>query len=577
MVGSLYPNLFAYDISDLHSYIKNGKLTKTNCYSTFYDLISGKSNQPIIFQNFARKIVAVITDLRTKREILSRLKDIEQDLEVSVRSLKRNVESAQAQTGSVRAEFRISISDFTSLVPFLDAIFNADNLCEWTCALKSSNVTQLAKFYIELLIVPIRSNFAGILREIGLGTVNNHFIMERIASISLLESLLTATLFSGTTFGFASELVWNKSNITRQSLELMKFIRSHNRPVFQENIFRNSEFIVAGNGELLELIFRKITRSNCFNFPPINNIVMFNDSNSTAAEKAIQLWKIYFNELNPNAFIEGSGDRWKIAAVNQDVITGYIGLYPFFAIVDAVFNFESFHLHGSWKSKYYMIQAEKWIKQKDCGITRDILKNLLVQAIRDMGIKHIHYPGGKAYNANLSKHMKVDLRELTSVERIQQIPALARTQQDVMIEVLNSFSKVKRWENSEKLALLRGVEKYGEGKWTKILSDNEFLFANPRQPHNLGAKWNQMKVTGDLYRRDGRWIIDGLFDDNIGNFIEQLPLLDSIHVPILSNSNPQLPSNSISFPATLVTQQVISSEPDSVFENLIRKIFFVPY
>ena len=109
----------------------------------------------------------------------------------------------------------------------------------------------------------------------------------------------------------------------------MKFIRSHNRPVFQENIFRNSEFIVAGNGELLELIFRKITRSNCFNFPPINNIVMFNDSNSTAAEKAIQLWKIYFNELNPNAFIEGSGDRWKIAAVNQDVITGYIGLYPF--------------------------------------------------------------------------------------------------------------------------------------------------------------------------------------------------------------------------------------------------------
>ena len=171
------------------------------------------------------------------------------------------------------------------------------------------------------------------------------------------------------------------------------------------------------------------------------------------------------------------GDRLKIAAVNQDVITGYIGLYPFYAIVYAVFNFESFHLYGSWKSKCYMIQAEKWIKQKDCGITRDILKNLLVQAIRDMGIEHIHYPGGKAYNANPSKHMKVDLRELTSVERIQQIPALSRTQQDVMIEVRNSFSKVKRWENSEKLALLRGAEKYGEGKWTKILSDNEFFFA----------------------------------------------------------------------------------------------------
>jgi len=73
-------------------------------------------------------------------------------------------------------------------------------------------ILRLSKFYVNTMKRMLMDNFLEILRKIERGNISNQEIMERITSISLLETLLIVTLFSGLTYSFASELVWNMSN-----------------------------------------------------------------------------------------------------------------------------------------------------------------------------------------------------------------------------------------------------------------------------------------------------------------------------------------------------------------------------
>ncbi len=127
-------------------------------------------------------------------------------------------------------------------------------------------------------------------------------IMKRVATISLLESLTTITLFSGLTYSFAPELVWNRSANEWQSLELMQFIKSYNRLVLKPEFFGENVFRIMAPEQILEFIFQKISRNSVFNFAPVLFIIQFNDSRAFQ-EKADLLWKIYFSELNPNSFL----------------------------------------------------------------------------------------------------------------------------------------------------------------------------------------------------------------------------------------------------------------------------------
>lgn len=74
--GSLYPKLFCFSLSDLHSYNRNGKLVKTNCYSTNNDLISGKGNKAAQFRNFARTILDIVKTLTSEKELFNSLKNV---------------------------------------------------------------------------------------------------------------------------------------------------------------------------------------------------------------------------------------------------------------------------------------------------------------------------------------------------------------------------------------------------------------------------------------------------------------------------------------------------------------------
>ena len=407
IVGQLYPNLFAVDIADLHTYVNNQKLLKTNCYSSYFDLISGKRNKPVVFQNFGLKLAKSVTETNGLRDVFQKIFNIKSSLDDFFNNLMGQLDSAEWETGTVRAEFRIRLSDFGSIVPLLDELFTIENIKQWTLVFNTVSISRLSKFYVYTLKQMLMDNFLEILRNIERGNISNHEIMERITSISLLESLLTVTLFSGLTYSFASELVWNKSNTERQSLELMKNIKSHNRLVFGPQYFNDNSFKVSVSDEILKFIFKKINRSAVFNFPPVELIIKFNAS-GTDQEKADILWKIYFSELNKNAFLDNGVPRWKLAAINRQVITDFnANRLQLRGALRAVFNFDKLNKFSAWKNRYYLKLAAEWMKGRG-GPTFEIMDALLLKSMKNLGIEHVHYVGNENYNGNSSRHLIVD-------------------------------------------------------------------------------------------------------------------------------------------------------------------------
>ena len=567
VVGQLYPNLFAVDIADLHTYKKHGKLHKTNCYSTYFDLISGKRNTPAIFQNFGLKLAKSVTDINGLRDVFQKLSGIKSNADDFFINLMGQIERAEWETGTVRAEFRLRLCDFTSMVQLLTEIFCIENIKQWTSVFSTSNISRLAKYYIYSLKQLLMENLLQILANFERRTINNIEIMKRVTSISLLESLITTTLFSGLTYSFVSELVWNRSNNERNSLELMKFIRSHNRLIFQAEFFQNSLFRIAAPEDILGLIFQKINRNSVFNFAPVQMIINFNDSRAYE-EKADLLWKIYFSELNNNAFLDNVNPRWKIISLNRQVITD-LGerLLPLRGATGAVFNFENFRKFKAWKNRYYLQLADKWVKEIG-GPSVEILNDLLVMSMKRMEIEHIHYAGNENFNGNSARHVKVDcFAENTGVRLLSQSYIFTERDTRLLARSLNGLPT--QWLDFDIMVLVDGVNRhqsYGTKMFDFINSDESLKFKVRRDVKKLGKKWKDM-VKAKVVRQEGNnWYVPGLAINIRGNSRNRHNTFNRISPP----QPPPPPTPNTLTPAPAIEHQLnvqASRVPSSSFSS----------
>ena len=545
IVTQLYSNLFAVDLSDAHTYTRNGKLVKVNCYSTYFDMISGKGNKPAVFKNYGKTVAKALIDPKLLRGNYSILSNIHKDSTELFDNLIGQVEGSVWGTGGVRAEFRICLADLASMMPFLEGVFSVENIKRWTMVFGSPSIARLAKFYIHLIKRPFLSNILSIMQQLNSSRVNNHNILENIASVSLLESLLTSTLFSGLTYGFASEIVWNRSNLEQQSLELMKFIRTHNRPVFHPSFFSNGEFKVNCNAEILNLIFGKITRNPAFQFPPVTEIIQFGLVESSI-EKGMELLKVYYAELNPNAFFNSGVPRWKVEALNREVIRDFNQLrLPLMAGVGALFNFDNFSSYASWKNRYYMILADEWIKKSN--MTVDQFRKTMVEAMKTLGVEHIHYVGDQNYNKNAARHLLIDWPLAPSInDNPLPIRPLTLTERELMIQIRNPNLKVPRWVPQDKAALLRGVNRYRDTAETVgnykikifrlIANDVEINFLYPRTPDRYKHKWDELVKSRAVYLHRNVWYLEDFNGPQRHNYVTSYRSGDS-HIPVTTPVN----------------------------------------
>jgi hypothetical protein len=511
--GQLYPNLFAFDISDLHTYSLNGKITKTNCYSTYFDLISGKNNTPVVFQNFGCTLAKSIMELNGLKDIFNKFNSIKSNVDEFFINLFDRLECAEWDTGSVRAEFRMKFCDSGSMIPLIDAFFSINNIKDWALAFDTGIITRLAKFYVHALKKQFIENLLWIMMEFERRNVNHEEIFERVATISILESLITSTLFSGLTYSFVSELVWNKSNNERRSLELMKFIKSNNRLVFDELFFIGRSFKVSAPSHIMEIIFKKINRNQVFQFPPIDLILQFYRT-SDNQEKANTLFKIYFAELNPNAFLDNGFPRWKLASLNTDVITGFNNdKLQFRGAMRAVFNFEKLVRYPAWKNRYYLKLAEEWTSIRG-GLKLEVLDNLLVQSIRLLEIEHIHYAGTTNYNGNSSRHIKIDwTNQNSNSQQRSNVYAATISDRDTSLLARSRNGMPTQWLDHDIMILVEGVNKYknfDKKLFDYIYTDSLLKFKFRREVPKMKTKWRQLVSSGSVREDGDRWIIPGL-------------------------------------------------------------------
>lgn len=576
--GQLYPNLFATVLSDLHSYRTYGRLCKTNCYSTFFDLISGKGNEPAVFRNFAARIIKAISNISNDHGIYETMKKINFELQDMIKNLNSQISGAELHQGCVRAEFRLKLSDYVSVSNQLNNVFTVENLADWTVCLDTQLVCKLASFHVNCLKKLLNCTMTNFIKELASPRVNNYFLMKRISAVSLLESLLCTTLFTGLPYNFASELVWRKSVPANdlspeiRSLELANSIRSKNRIVFDSSFFDNEDFAITADETLLTCILGKITRNKLFQFPPIRQILDFMNPSNSKEYKAELLFEIYFSELNKNAFLPDSGPRWKLVALNRDVITSLLNPYSFRSIVTKVFDFQSFKLHNQWRNKYYMNQANKWVEERG-GISKDLLYCLLIEAIRKMGIEHVHYPGTNSFNFNPAIHVQVDLSDRTPREESESLME-AVTPPVTSLKALNT----KEFRDSELVSLICGVNQYGEGKWKNILDNNRYPFVFKRTSKSLSDKWARLKSSHAVHYDPGlrQWFMPGLqlrMPRTFSPAISEVNVLPLLPLPPLAATNLFDPQSND--PITVLDdvseeEEIIGvqeQQPDTLFEG----------
>ena len=456
--GQRYPNLFSYQLSGLHSYLKCGKFQKTNCYSTFFDLISGKGNTAAVFKNYSKKLANAIIGSKSGKEFYHALRNIDKELKIYKGDIINRIELAEVVSGGVRAEFRVRLCDLISVSMALDKFFNVERIRELTFSFESSKIVSYTKFNVELLFKQISSNLLSLLKELESPTVNNFELMERVTTISILESLLTTTLFTGMTYSFAGNLVWNKSTVDTISLELMKSVQLFDRPVFHQNFFSDNVFKISASEDILNNIFGKILRTADFHFPPIRLMVNFEDENLSNSQKAEILWKIYFEELNSNSFIKDVPEKWKLESINTEKITCFRSGLRFRGAVKSVFNFDNYEQYGSWRNKYYLKLAASWLHRSKNPISSSLLESFLVQAIRDMGIEYVHCPGDDIFDCYPVMRQKINLDDRTDSESMslilsqnmsdfsyqETVEEVERRDRQEMLVIRNLTSKVKK-------------------------------------------------------------------------------------------------------------------------------------
>jgi len=525
--GQLYPNLFCYSLSDLHSYALHDKLVKTNCYSTFFDLISGKGNTAAIFRNFSKQIADTVISAKSEKELFTKLRKIHRELSFYKEDLINRLTSASLVSGGVRAEFRVRLCDLVSVSQALDKFFNEDRIKNCSYTFESSLIVRFATYNVELLYKQIASNFAQLLQSTQDERYNNYKIMQRIASISVLESLLSTTLFTGKTYSFAGSLVWNKSTVTTQSLELMKYVKSLNRPVFCSEFFSNNVFKIAASEDILNTIFGKLIRNSNFRFPPIKYMLQFEDINCTDIQRAELLWKIYFEELNMLSFLDNGAPKWKLESLDRAKITRLQRGMKFYGAVGGIFNLRNYENYNSWQNKVYMQLAYSWISRPIKPINSSVLESHLVQAIRNLGIEYVHCPGNETYDQYPAVRMELDLNDRTNAETAAAMStSMQRDNEDQnerteMMAVRGLINRTTKWEHVELEALFRGVVKYGAGKWVDILRDPLLcIYMNSRNSRSMGSKWNILKNAGIVIfnMNNGQWSVSDMFRDQYPEF-----------------------------------------------------------
>ena len=151
------------------------------------------------------------------------------------------------------------------------------------------------KFWITLLFQPILIFLTRLItsyKELN-GTDNP---LERyLPTISAFESLLSNTLFSGSTRSFLPSILFNKSKSDRISFELLKCIKQKNRICFSGDLWAKEELLIASDSQLLDELTKRFRVPDMETIMKTFNLLLTVKNANSHELIAELLWRSYFD------------------------------------------------------------------------------------------------------------------------------------------------------------------------------------------------------------------------------------------------------------------------------------------
>lgn len=527
--ASIYPQLFAFDIGNCHGRIVNSDIIKINIYNTLTDKLQKEKNgTPIHFSNISKSISDYANFVNLTRNIIKNIDTIETNFVKKKAELADLLNDIIGKRIGTRAEFRIRLSRINLCLELLRKNFSGESLMNKSMILSSESVSYWCLSNLKQLSDPITDSIKNC--KIHLIGDNFELFQKAIITLSVFESLLCSTFFSGRTYSYASELVWKKSSAETKSLELMKSLKIYNRLVVPTEFWNFDESLLLSCPSYQNLI-KKISSFSSESFHSNFNLIrILANSKSTELEKAESIWRAYFNELRDEDFIMNNNARWKKNSLINNTEFTLTGI-KIISAIENIFKIERLlEEKTAWK-KTFLIAFQEWVNPLSGSSPVERIKRchqFLKEAAEKLDIEFVHYFGenSQRFYGKWTKYRNVINDSVLKKENLtliqKEIPASTGT--------LKNLSKQRKEFSEEEVdCLVAGYRKYRDVHftWLKILEDPEYIFSETksRSGTQLKDKIRNLEKSKQLVFINGEIVYIPKENKVISNYKKQLNIV----------------------------------------------------
>ena len=351
-------------MSNFHGNKAFGLILKRNFYTSLVDILEGyRNNRPVNYMGIAEALIEIMghsDPVAITVELGHLIKKVNNER----RRLQDVVNAARNREAAVRGEVRLSFEYLASMGTVLAEKLYPANLVNCIEVIATDTIIDLINFYISLLIDPIVFNLAILNNDIKRREFNE--LNNVITTVSAFESLLSFTLFCGTTHSYVRRLMWATGpNAHNDSFQLMKSIKTFNHPVFSTSLWNGERLrITNSNNEIIEEMMNKIGGRSNINLEPIKLMLNMMRDHISPLEKANMLWASYFKELPESDFTDPDLPRWQFNSLKSEGIRFMANPISTREAAIKIFDLNNLDF-DPWKKPY--LRAFKFWKEKDQG------------------------------------------------------------------------------------------------------------------------------------------------------------------------------------------------------------------
>lgn len=499
--GNYYPHLFCSDIANYHGNKRFGQIYKRNFYTSLVDLLQAdRSNRPVNFMGIAEALIEALAEF-DPRSITIAIGKLILATNNERHRIMNVINIARSREAAVRGEVRLDFEHLASFGTLLYDQYTHPSLIDKIVVISTDTIVDLITCYVTMLFDPIIFNLARINCDVGLQETKD--FNNVVTTITVFESLLYFSLFSGTTHSYAGKLIWATGpSAHNESLRLMNSIKKFNHPVFDSSIWdAESLRINNNNNEIFEDMMLRLAGKRKLDLEAIKLMMAVKRNINSPIEIATMLWVSYFNEIPSSDFSGTELPRWQLNSLNTQLVKFISNPVTIREAALKLFNLTNLD-SIAWKKPF--LRAYKY--WKSFGSVNDVFEWIITAATEILHIEVIRYHIGPS-------RFFATGHTFQRIRKTQDIPIANRQASAIVIDSLNeAVAAAERspeirarkglgitFEKQENIDLVRGYNSFykSNSTWMDIKTCVQLCFASPdslRDNVSLKDRFRYLKV-----------------------------------------------------------------------------------